>query len=274
MTASTTVVRVIAVSDGPHAGILVEDAAQVWVRVLAWSPRRAFLTSAAPFAKAAGVPARELAGHTFLTDAGLGPAPGNDHPAGEEDLEWPGLLHITPRTPGQAPAPFAEGLLPVLSVTVYGLPGPQGSKRHVGNGRMLESSRYVKPWREAVVWATRQELIRRRGWQPLTGPLAASMVFSFVRPKSHFGTGRNAHVLKASAPCQPDVTPDLSKLARSTEDALTTAGAYRDDALLVSYRRLEKRYTTDHGLVTDVLDAPGAVVHLYRAQPVSGGESP
>ena len=34
--------------------------------------------------------------------------------------------------------------------TVHGLPAPQGSKRHVGKGVMVESSKYVKPWREAV----------------------------------------------------------------------------------------------------------------------------
>ncbi|QKW07005.1 RusA family crossover junction endodeoxyribonuclease [Streptomyces sp. NA04227] len=158
---------------------------------------------------------------------------------------------------------------PVLSVKVYGLPAPQGSKKHIGKGRMLESSKHVKPWREAVVWAMRQEIARHRDWRPLTGPLEAAMVFSFTRPKNHYGTGRNAGVLKPSAPARPAVMPDLSKLARSTEDAITTAGGYQDDALLVGYRRLEKRYVTDHGAVSDVLDVQGAVIHLYRAEPNS-----
>ena len=162
---------------------------------------------------------------------------------------------------------------PVLLVRVLGLPAPQGSKSHKGNGRMVESSAYVKPWREAVVWATRQAMIRRRGWKALTGPLEVSMVFCFTRPKGHFGTGRNAGTLRPAAPLRPDVVPDLSKLARSTEDALTTAGAYRDDALIVGYRRLEKRYTTDHGQVTDVLDVQGAVIRLYRVAP-PGGDGP
>lgn len=160
---------------------------------------------------------------------------------------------------------------PVLSVRVCGLPAPQGSKRHIGHGRMLESSKHVKPWREAVVWAVREEIARRPGWTPLTGALEASMVFSFDRPKGHFGTGRHAGRLKASAPERPAVMPDLSKLARSTEDAITDSGGYRDDALLVGYRRLAKHYTTDHGQALDVLDVPGAVIHLYRAHPADGG---
>ncbi|MFD8774552.1 RusA family crossover junction endodeoxyribonuclease [Streptomyces sp. NPDC059916] len=156
---------------------------------------------------------------------------------------------------------------PVLTVTVHGLPAPQGSKSHKGKGRMVESSIHVAPWREAVVWAMRQQIIRQRGWRPLDGAVEASMVFSFVRPKGHYGTGRNARVLKPSAPARPAVMPDLSKLARSTEDAITTAGGYRDDALLVSYRRLEKRYVTDAGSVADVLDVQGAVIRLYRVEP-------
>ncbi|MFE4796160.1 RusA family crossover junction endodeoxyribonuclease [Streptomyces sp. NPDC056708] len=271
MTAGWTVVRVLAVSEGQQLDCCDEDTAHVWVRVMAWSPRRAFLTGASPFAEAAGVPAAALAGRVFLAELDLDAVPENDDTSGER-LEWPGL-RLAPEIPEQwmsgaeepdpAPVELAEPE-PVLTVSVYGLPAPQGSKKHIGHGRMLESSIHVKPWREAVVWAMRQEIIRHRGWTALTGPLEASMVFSFDRPKSHYGTGRNAGVLKASAPPRPALPPDLSKLARSTEDAITTAGGYKDDALLVGYRRLEKRYTTDHGQVPDVLDAQGAVIHLYR----------
>ncbi len=44
-----------------------------------------------------------------------------------------------------------------LTITVYGTPGPQGSKRFMGvkggKGVLVESSKKVKPWREAVKWA-------------------------------------------------------------------------------------------------------------------------
>ena len=35
-------------------------------------------------------------------------------------------------------------------VFIPGVPAPQGSKRHVGGGRLVESSKKVKPWRRAV----------------------------------------------------------------------------------------------------------------------------
>ncbi|MEU9033834.1 RusA family crossover junction endodeoxyribonuclease [Streptomyces sp. NPDC048352] len=168
------------------------------------------------------------------------------------------------------PAPLAEGeeateeaLAPALVVVVRGLPGPQGSKRHVGGGRMIESSAKVKPWREAVVWAAVAARTRNKGFTKLDGPLAVDMVFTFDRPKGHMGSGRNAGLVRPSAPVRPHVKPDLSKLVRSTEDALTTAGVYGDDALIVEYRQLGKHYTTDHGVVPGVLDGPGCTVRLW-----------
>ncbi|MEU0275969.1 RusA family crossover junction endodeoxyribonuclease [Streptomyces sp. NPDC006307] len=167
------------------------------------------------------------------------------------------------------PAPVAEGAeteetpAPALVVVVRGLPGPQGSKRHVGGGRMIESSAKVKPWREAVVWAAVAARTRVKGFTKLDGPLLVDMVFSFDRPKGHMGSGRNAGTVRPSAPIRPHVKPDLSKLVRSTEDALTTAGVYGDDAQIVEYGQLGKFYTTDHGLVPGVLDGPGCTVRLW-----------
>ena len=37
-----------------------------------------------------------------------------------------------------------------IFIPVIGIPAPQGSKRHVGNGIMIENSKRVKPWRQDV----------------------------------------------------------------------------------------------------------------------------
>ncbi|MFD8820834.1 RusA family crossover junction endodeoxyribonuclease [Streptomyces sp. NPDC059605] len=174
-------------------------------------------------------------------------------------------------TPAGAPAAAGatppDGPRPALEIVARGLPGPQGSKRHIGDGRMIESSAKVKPWRETVSWAAVAARQRTRGFVPLTGPVRADMIFSFARPKTHYGTGRNAALLRPSAPPRPHVMPDLSKLARSTEDALTTVGVYRDDALIVEYGVLGKWYTTDHGRVPGVLDSPGCTIRLWAVEP-------
>ncbi|MGH3500203.1 MAG: RusA family crossover junction endodeoxyribonuclease, partial [Nocardioidaceae bacterium] len=57
--------------------------------------------------------------------------------------------------------------------------------------------------------------------------------FRFNRPKSHYGTGGNAHLVKASAPLFPTGKPDADKLLRSVFDALTAARVWRDDAQAV-----------------------------------------
>lgn len=118
-----------------------------------------------------------------------------------------------------------------ISFSVRGIPAPQGSKRHVGNGVMIEMSKRVKPWRESVKAAAAEAMGERL---PITGPATLTVYFHFPRPKGHYGTGRNAAKLKPNAPRSPLGPPDLSKLIRSTEDALTEAGVWRDDSLVVS----------------------------------------
>lgn len=132
-----------------------------------------------------------------------------------------------------------------LGVWVPGMPAPQGSKRHVGNGVMIESSRHVKPWRESVKWAAR-EAAAKTGWKMADGPIVMSVVFLFYRPKSHFGTGKNSDTLKADAPIHVARKPDLSKLIRSTEDALVDAGVIRDDCIIVDMSA-SKRYGNNQG---------------------------
>jgi Holliday junction resolvase RusA-like endonuclease len=116
-----------------------------------------------------------------------------------------------------------------IAFTVHGLPAAQGSKRHVGHGIMVESSKALKPWREAVKYAA-LDAIGKASTIQLTGPLALRVTFWFPRPKSHYRTGKNAHLLRGDAPQYKSSMPDL---IRATEDALTDSGLWRDDALVV-----------------------------------------
>lgn len=125
------------------------------------------------------------------------------------------------------------------SFTVLGTPAPQGSKRHVGRGVMIESSKKVRPWREAVKASA-------PAGPCLDGPIAVRMVFTVARPKS----ARRAEQV-------PYRTPDLSKLARATEDAITEAGLWADDARVAEYVRLAKAWP---GFDSEALHVPGVVV--------------
>jgi len=112
-----------------------------------------------------------------------------------------------------------------LTFTVIGTPAPQGSKRHVGNGVMIESSKLVKPWRQDVATAARIAAMRD-DFRVLDGPLRLAVVFRLPKPAS---------LSKAKTALGPCRKPDLSKLIRATEDALVTAGVIADDARIVSF---------------------------------------
>lgn len=65
------------------------------------------------------------------------------------------------------------------------------------------------------------------------GPVALDVIFYLPRPKSHYGTGKNANKLKNSAPTYVTTNPDIDKILRSALDSLTGI-AFRDDSQVVS----------------------------------------
>lgn len=148
-----------------------------------------------------------------------------------------------------------------LVVVVRGTPAPQGSKRHVGGGRMVEQSPNLAPWRALVTQAAVAARHRTASWQPdPQAPLGLSAVFTLARPASHWRTGRHAHLLRDSAPERPVTRPDIDKLLRSTLDALADSGAISDDSRVVWVSAI-KAYP---GGALDALDSPGAVLHLQE----------
>lgn len=141
---------------------------------------------------------------------------------------------------------------PELVVTVHGNPAPQGSKRgYVRGGKvqLVESSKNVKPWREAVKWAI-HSYGDGYGFGDWTGdgPIRVDVVFTVPKPASAPKTRRT----------WPARRPDLDKLIRSTLDAITDSGAIRDDGQIVEITAA-KRYPGegDHALT-----APGAWIRL------------
>jgi crossover junction endodeoxyribonuclease RusA len=105
-----------------------------------------------------------------------------------------------------------------VSVFVPGRPAPQGSKRHVGNGVMVESSKALAPWRTTVAW----HLAQAHRSAPLDGPLF--VVLEFVMP-------RPAACPKRSTPAAVK-RPDLDKLIRACLDAGSSV-VWRDDSQIV-----------------------------------------
>ena len=137
----------------------------------------------------------------------------------------------------------------VIELSVLGLdPAPQGSKRHVGGGRLIESSKRVKPWRAAVAHEARLT------GQQVAGPCAVELRFRFTRPRSHCKASGG---LRASAPRFCVVKRnDLDKCCRSTLDGLVDGGLLADDCLVVELFASKRYCRAD--------EQPGAVVRIRR----------
>ena len=138
----------------------------------------------------------------------------------------------------------------MISMRVLGYPAPQGSKRHVGRGVMVESSKKVTPWREAVVTEC-----QRHGHVGLLldQPVDVHLAFYFQRPQGHY---RASGDLKPIAPMFPSTRSvgDIDKLVRSTLDALVQASVIADDSLVVDLGA-RKRYAT-------IANPRGAVIRV------------
>jgi Holliday junction resolvase RusA-like endonuclease len=133
------------------------------------------------------------------------------------------------------------------AIKVIGTPGPKGSKSFKGlanNGRaiMVESSKLVKPWSEAVIYAARESGVR------IEGPVVLSAFFTVRKPRS----------APKRRKTYPSVKPDIDKYMRCTLDALVAAGTIEDDGRVIDCRGV-KCFPGEHEMA---LDVPGAVILL------------
>jgi len=149
----------------------------------------------------------------------------------------------------------------VFAVTLWGEPVPAGSKNGFAarykDGRgiwRIKVGRGVNGDERAFVTVTdtnnkrlkkRAEEVRDQVLPAMVAqgfhtpeantPLAVEAVFYEPRIKGHYGTGRNADLLKASARQYPTKAPDTTKIWRGLEDSLTGL-LWEDDSDVVDQR--------------------------------------
>lgn len=189
-------------------------------------------------------------------------------------------------TPAPADDQPTEDLPSELTITVYGTPAGQGQVSFMGKGRppIHTNQKRLKPWRAAVS-AAAQEIA---GTHPYTAPPKPKAKPGQPAPKTppqpctRCGTLRSIHGLlpgpvgievtisvaqTAAAAKRGDVWPanrtssDIDHHARAVLDALTHASVWSDDAQVVE---LCARKVWAGGLGIDALDAPGAVIRIWR----------
>lgn len=75
-----------------------------------------------------------------------------------------------------------------------------------------------------------------------------------MRIKGHYGTGKNAGVLKSRfVDAMPEVRPDCTKLVRSTEDALEGV-IWRSDAQVCVQENAKVYVERDPGVIITIMD--------------------
>lgn len=129
-----------------------------------------------------------------------------------------------------------------LTFTVLGKPETAGSKKGFYSEKLkrviiTDDNKDSRNWKNQVAEAAFSAM---GGTQPIAGPLEARFTFYRQRPKGHYGSGKNADKLKASAPAFPATKPDVLKLARAVEDAMKSI-VYPDDSQIVK-ETIEKVY--------------------------------
>lgn len=131
---------------------------------------------------------------------------------------------------------------------VAGIPVPKGSAKAYMRKEMKlpavvqSNAERQKPWASAIGYAAQQAGVK----MVASGPIALGVTFFLPRPRSHFGTGKNAGTVKLSAPIYHTAKPDLDKLLRCVKDALTGV-AWKDDAQVAVIVNLEKKYDVQPG---------------------------
>jgi len=123
--------------------------------------------------------------------------------------------------------------MPYMQLTVEGSPVPQGSFRHVGNGRIISANPKLNTWRDTIA----TQIATQTAHRLIEAPIRLQLVFTLPRPKS-VSIGRRA---------TPITKPDLDKLTRAVMDAISLeryCQVIKDDSLVTDLHAA-KRYA-DH----------------------------
>ena len=128
---------------------------------------------------------------------------------------------------------------------VPGHPAPQGSKRHVGGGRMIESSTALGPWRQRIALFTHNAL------------LDVDLIDGPVHIQCHFVMRRPVNTPSTTPPAIK--RPDLDKLCRAVLDGITGTAIYDDSQ--ITELSASKR-------IAEPGETPGVHIHLKGTEHV------
>jgi len=119
----------------------------------------------------------------------------------------------------------------IICKTIFGTPKPQPRPRAFSRGGKagVYNPKTADVWKATIMGSLSQYRDLH-----LDGRIWLNLEFCMQRPKSHFGTGRNAEMVKDKAPKHHIQKPDIDNLVKSTMDAITNLGIWNDDCQVVN----------------------------------------
>mgnify|MGYP001222990834 CR=1 FL=1 len=119
---------------------------------------------------------------------------------------------------------------------VFGEPNAQKRHRHASRGKFVQTYDPSKDDKADFRIVAQQKAPA----QPFSKPLFVEIVCYFSRPKSHYGSGKNADVLKPSVPFHHTKKPDADNCAKFVFDALN--GIFWTDDSIIAGFKVHKAY--------------------------------
>lgn len=123
----------------------------------------------------------------------------------------------------------------MIEVSILGEPSAQKRHRSVrfgGSIRQYDPSASDKGDFLSIIQKNAPE-------KPLDQPLRVDCSFYFSRPKSHFRTGANSHILKDTAPLWHTSRPDRDNLDKFVMDSMSKV-YWRDDSVVCAGEIVKK----------------------------------
>lgn len=146
---------------------------------------------------------------------------------------------------------------------VPGTPVAQPRQRHrgfVNKDNKVQTQNYTPAKHPVQEWKSIIQTYFLKGGlhDKISGPIKLNLFFIFPRPKSHYRTGKNSHLLKDSAPKYWHIqTPDSDNMKKAVMDALTGLEVWNDDCQVCS-GNIDKVWTFGED------DRPGCYIHIQE----------
>ncbi len=132
------------------------------------------------------------------------------------------------------------------TIIIPGKPIAKARPRFARRGKFVKTYNAQETEEGRVLW----HLYEQWKGDPISGPVVLFMVFSFKRPKSHFGTGRNVEIKKKSAPFYNIKKPDIDNIIKFYCDCMNGI-VYEDDRQII-YCRATKAYGAKEFIEIDI----------------------